>query len=54
MKSSIFWDITPCSLVKVEEKVEQSSTLYLLHAVFWLGLLFEPEDGGDMFLRNVS
>jgi hypothetical protein len=26
----------------------------LLHAGFLLGLLFYPEDGGDMFLRNVG
>jgi hypothetical protein len=27
---------------------------YLLHAGFLLGLLFGLENGGDMFLRNVS
>jgi hypothetical protein len=25
-----------------------------LHVGFLLGLFFDPEDGGDMFLRNVS
>jgi hypothetical protein len=35
---SIFWDIIPCSL----------------HANFLLGLFFDPEDGGDMFLWNVE
>jgi hypothetical protein len=24
------------------------------HAVFFLGLFSDPEDGGDMFLRNVG
>jgi hypothetical protein len=24
------------------------------HAGFLLGLFFDPEDGGDMFLRNVG
>jgi hypothetical protein len=24
------------------------------HAGFLLGLFFDPEDGGDIFLRNVS
>jgi hypothetical protein len=27
---------------------------YLLHADFLLGLFLDPEDGGDMFLRNVG
>jgi hypothetical protein len=26
----------------------------LLHAGFLLGLFFDSEDGGDMFLRNVD
>jgi hypothetical protein len=28
--------------------------LSLPHACFFLGLFFDPEDGGDMFLRNVD
>jgi hypothetical protein len=31
-----------------------SSVCYLLHAGFMLGVLFDPEDGGDIFLRNVG
>jgi hypothetical protein len=31
----------------------KSSACYLLHAEFLRGLFFHPEDGGDMFLRNV-
>jgi hypothetical protein len=42
LKSSVFWDITPCG-----------SACYLLFASFLLGLFFDPEDGGDIFLRNV-
>jgi hypothetical protein len=30
------------------------SACCLLHAGFSLGLLFDPEDGGDMFVRNVD
>jgi hypothetical protein len=35
MNSIILWDMTPCSLLKVN-------------------YYFDPEDGGDMFLRNVG
>jgi hypothetical protein len=27
---------------------------YLLHSSFYLGSFFHPEDGGEIFLRNVS
>jgi hypothetical protein len=30
------------------------STCYLLHAVILLGFFFDPEEGGDMFLKNVG
>jgi hypothetical protein len=29
------------------------SACYLIHAGFFLGLFFDPEDGGNIFLRNV-
>jgi hypothetical protein len=31
-----------------------SSAFYLLRAGFVLGLFFDLEDGGDMFLQNVG
>jgi hypothetical protein len=35
--------------------IKQSSfACCLLHAGFLLGLIFNPEDGGDMILRNVG
>jgi hypothetical protein len=42
LRSTIFSDITLCILN------------YLLHAVFLIGFFLFPEDGIDMFLRNVS
>jgi hypothetical protein len=49
MKSSVFWDITPRS-------PEETARSYFspLHAGFLLGILFNTEDGDDMFLRNVA
>jgi hypothetical protein len=41
--SYIFWDIRPCNPLKVK----QSCRLLL-------GIFFDPEDGGDMFLQNVG
>jgi hypothetical protein len=32
----------------------QIATCYLLYAGFFLGLFFDLEDVGDMFLRNVG
>jgi hypothetical protein len=43
MKCSIFWDITPCSLLAVR-------ICYMLHDVFLVGSFLDPEDGGDIFL----
>jgi hypothetical protein len=40
MKSFIFWDIPPCSLVKLTAFFKQ------------VGLLFSAENGGDVFLGN--
>jgi hypothetical protein len=40
-KSVVFWDITP--------ELAISS-----HAAILFGLFFDPEDGDDMFLRNVG
>jgi hypothetical protein len=53
IKSSVFWHITPRSPVKVNGVLEEhvsSISWSLLHAVFLLGSLFRPEDGGDIFI----
>jgi hypothetical protein len=76
MKSSSFWDITPCSPLKVNRRFGGTCCLHLqgrrikarkryeavskyrtaeIAISFWfLGLFFDPEDGGDMYLRNVG
>jgi hypothetical protein len=52
VKNSVFLDITPFSLVKVNRFVALLTTQF--HAGFLLGLFFYPEDEGEIFLRNVS
>jgi hypothetical protein len=69
MKSTAFWDITQCSLLKVNRRFGGTYCLHLQgrklswarkqHDSRWLlpsllSLFFDPEDGGDMFLRNVG
>jgi hypothetical protein len=34
--------------------MKQVAACYLLHVGFLLGLFFEPEDEGDMFLHNIG
>jgi hypothetical protein len=68
MKSSFFWDVTPCILLKVNRhfgrtpcihlqrrRISQArnSASHLLRAGFLLCLLFVPEDGSEVILRNV-
>jgi hypothetical protein len=61
MKSIIFWDITQCSPLKVNRRFGGTYRLHLqallatcFYTGFLLGLYFDPEDGGDMFVRNVG
>jgi hypothetical protein len=48
------------SMLKIEEwskqevSTKQRSTCYLHHVGLLHGLFFEPEDVGDMFIRNVD
>jgi hypothetical protein len=46
----------PTSGSKSKPKFLQAdiSACYLLHAGLFLGLIFDIEDGGDMFFRNVG
>jgi hypothetical protein len=60
MNISIFWDITPCSPLRVNQRFGGTFRLHLQGSklatyftlVFLLGLFFDTEDVGDMFLRN--
>jgi hypothetical protein len=64
MKFNIFWDIVPCSPymslcfggtyhlhLQGRKSAKQETTC---SCWFLARLIFNPEDGGDMFLRNIS
>jgi hypothetical protein len=52
MKSSVFWDITLCSTLKVKRRLVVFATGF--HSGFLLGLFFDSDDGGGVFLRKVD
>jgi hypothetical protein len=58
MKSTIFWDMTPCSPLSVNRGFGGIYGLHLQVATCLLAscwtYFFGPEDGGDMLLRNVG
>jgi hypothetical protein len=68
LKSTIFWDTTPCNQLKINRRFggiyglhlqgqkQQNRTLFstCFQAGFLLGLFFNPEYGGNMYLRNVG
>jgi hypothetical protein len=64
IKSSIFWDIMACSrrsqpaflrlLPSSWSKSKQSSIYCIFQAGFLLSLLYGSEDGGNMFLENIT
>jgi hypothetical protein len=51
IKNYIFCSITPWSPLNVNRLISAS---YILDSGLLFGLSFDPEDGGDMFLRNVG
>jgi hypothetical protein len=64
MKSSVFWDITLCSPLKFCRRFGGTCSLHQGRITSHVrnqheagsnpGLFFDPEDAGDLFLRNVS
>jgi hypothetical protein len=52
MKSFVFWDIKPCSPIKLNRRFGETTNLAAC-SMFLLGLFFDAEDGTDVYLRNV-
>jgi hypothetical protein len=51
MKSTIFWNITPCSPLKVNRRALLSTCFY---SGLLIGLFFDPENEDNIFLRNLG
>jgi hypothetical protein len=49
-----FWDITPCIPFESQRWKQAVGSSHLLSSAILLGLFLDPEEGGDMFLRNVG
>jgi hypothetical protein len=47
-------NMSPPSSESKNKPSRNLQSCYLLHAGFLLGLFFDPEDAGDMFLRNIG
>jgi hypothetical protein len=67
MKSSVFWDTMPCSLLKVNwrfgrtchlhpqgQRISQARNQHEAGSKQSLLRFFDPEDGGNMFLQNAG
>jgi hypothetical protein len=69
MKISVFWDVTPCSLVEVHQRfgvtdrfhfqsqrmnLASNQLCFLPTSFYSLGLLLDTENGSSMFVRNGS
>jgi hypothetical protein len=65
LKSIIFWDVTPCNLLICNRRFGGTYRLHLqgrrefqqepaCKQVVLAEIFFDPEDGGDMFIRNVG
>jgi hypothetical protein len=48
MKRSSFWDIMPCSLLKVNRHIRGTCPLHLQSQA---SLFFKSEDGGDLYFK---
>jgi hypothetical protein len=46
MKKAVFWDVAPCRLLVPVHTVSSLADFLIFS--------FNPENGGDMFLRNVG
>jgi hypothetical protein len=53
MNSIIFCGVMVCSVVDVDQSFRAHFACCLHLANYLFDLLFDPEDGGSMFLRNV-
>jgi hypothetical protein len=54
LKIAVVWNVAPCGSVSSDDSEERVASIFRLERISEIADLSYPEDGGEMFLRNVG